>query len=280
MDSAAASGLVWINIIISFKVEILLPARSLALPRAISDDRRSEIDAHFGLAISSVAAALTGAILTTVIIGWAGALRTSTALPWLGIMLGMGALQIGAALVYRRAPQWRANWRLWAALTSAITLFEGLGWGVAPFALTAAGDLAAMFLVMLVAFCVSAGSVIGYGRYLPTRVIAFVAPTTPYLFYSAFASSRIVRGSFFLTLLFLVAIGHLGPTADRGFRREASMRRRNARLALDLRRQKDRAEHANLAKSRFLAAASHDLRQPIHALVARVTRIVGRASLA
>lgn len=33
-----------------------------------------------------------------------------------------------------------------------------------------------------------------------------------------------------------------------------------------LRAEKDQAEQANLAKSRFLAAASHDLRQPLHAL--------------
>lgn len=35
---------------------------------------------------------------------------------------------------------------------------------------------------------------------------------------------------------------------------------------LQLRRKKEEAEQANLAKSRFLAAASHDLRQPMHAL--------------
>ncbi|TAH52367.1 MAG: response regulator [Betaproteobacteria bacterium] len=34
----------------------------------------------------------------------------------------------------------------------------------------------------------------------------------------------------------------------------------------ELRSRKEEAEHANLAKSRFLAAASHDLRQPMHAL--------------
>lgn len=39
-----------------------------------------------------------------------------------------------------------------------------------------------------------------------------------------------------------------------------------AELAADLKVQKERAEEASRAKSRFLAAASHDLRQPVHAL--------------
>ena len=38
-------------------------------------------------------------------------------------------------------------------------------------------------------------------------------------------------------------------------------------VEFDLRMAKAEAERANLAKSKFLAAASHDLRQPIHALV-------------
>ncbi len=39
-----------------------------------------------------------------------------------------------------------------------------------------------------------------------------------------------------------------------------------AALAADLQQQKERAEQAGVAKNRFLAAASHDLRQPVHAL--------------
>ena len=34
----------------------------------------------------------------------------------------------------------------------------------------------------------------------------------------------------------------------------------------ELRARRDEAERASVAKSRFLAAASHDLRQPLHAL--------------
>jgi signal transduction histidine kinase/CheY-like chemotaxis protein len=42
---------------------------------------------------------------------------------------------------------------------------------------------------------------------------------------------------------------------------------------LALRKKKEEAEQANLAKSRFLAAASHDLRQPTHALGMFVSRL-------
>ena len=39
-----------------------------------------------------------------------------------------------------------------------------------------------------------------------------------------------------------------------------------ADLAVDLQRQKDKAEQASQGKTRFLAAASHDIRQPVHTL--------------
>ena len=44
------------------------------------------------------------------------------------------------------------------------------------------------------------------------------------------------------------------------------MQRRIGEATEELRLRKDEAERANVAKSRFLAAASHDLRQPMHAL--------------
>lgn len=49
--------------------------------------------------------------------------------------------------------------------------------------------------------------------------------------------------------------------------------RRIAAATLELREKKDEAEKATLAKSRFLAAASHDLRQPTHALGMFVARL-------
>jgi len=46
-----------------------------------------------------------------------------------------------------------------------------------------------------------------------------------------------------------------------------------ADATLDLLREKEAAEHATIAKSHFLSAASHDLRQPLHALGLFVARL-------
>lgn len=51
------------------------------------------------------------------------------------------------------------------------------------------------------------------------------------------------------------------------FQESLRMRFENADLVKKLEREKQLAEEANAAKSRFLAAASHDLRQPLHALM-------------
>ncbi len=76
-----------------------------------------------------------------------------------------------------------------------------------------------------------------------------------------------------LLMLFLAIESGFVSDNQRVFRQSFSIRYENEQLIEQLERQrqeilheKDRAETANLAKSRFLAAASHDIRQPLHTI--------------
>jgi signal transduction histidine kinase len=77
------------------------------------------------------------------------------------------------------------------------------------------------------------------------------------------------RLHFITGLLMVVYVLLMTPFALRVYRlidESIKLRFENLGLIAELREQKDAAEDANVAKSRFLAAASHDLRQPLHAV--------------
>ena len=66
--------------------------------------------------------------------------------------------------------------------------------------------------------------------------------------------------------LFLAVMALMARSLSANYADALRLRFENLDLAEDLRRRNELVEQANLDKSRFLAAASHDLRQPIHAL--------------
>ncbi len=69
-----------------------------------------------------------------------------------------------------------------------------------------------------------------------------------------------------LLLLFLVLAQLLARTINHRAIAEVLLEQENEELVRTLTAERNRANAANSAKSRFLASASHDLRQPIHAL--------------
>ena len=147
-----------------------------------------------------------------------------------------------------------------------ISLAEGLGWGWESVQFAGAGNFGLEMLVMLVCLAVASGSVSAFAFYLPAFWAIFLPTTLPYAFASFTSPNGLQHISLGLMLVFIPGIGAQGVLANRAFNQVVRLRLQASELAADLRIEKDIAEAANRAKSAFLAAASHDLRQPVHAL--------------
>ena len=158
----------------------------------------------------------------------------------------------------------RDAWQLWGRAFAVIAIFEGLGWGWSPvaFADTYDGEL----LCLLVTIGISAGAVTAFGAYRPAFFGFFLCATLPYVAHVSLAARPIQRGEGVLMVLFVFGICAYGVIANRAFRRLVFLRLEAERLAAQLEAQVAVTEAASRAKSSFLAAASHDLRQPVHAL--------------
>lgn len=143
---------------------------------------------------------------------------------------------------------------------------------IVPFVFATPGDFAplAVAAVLLAGCAIGAASVAGSQR-------AFVGFST--LTFCSLAIGWILRGGatgwLFAAGIGLVYFMLLSAVRDQGrmLHRLMGAADDNARLSEALRQERDRATAASEAKTRFFAAASHDLRQPLHALSINATTL-------
>lgn len=195
-----------------------------------------------------------------------GFLNLSRGIGWVAYIGACAGSHIVLCWLYKRSDLSVSRWRYWAMWFTAISLAEGVGWGWATIGLATEGGFEIASLTVTAAFGLAAGSIPAYSPYLPAFLALFLPATVPYALVSFVSNSEIQRHSAPMALLFTCVVGGLGFLSNRALRQRISLKIRTEELAVDLNRQKEIAEEANRAKSSFLAAASHDLRQPVHAL--------------
>lgn len=101
----------------------------------------------------------------------------------------------------------------------------------------------------------------------PPGYYLFVLPMLTTLVFSLFLQgAKEWIGLGVLGAAYSVSLLRLGSNHFEYFIKTLRLQSENVELIDKLREQKDRAEHAARAKTQFLASASHDLRQPVHAL--------------
>jgi signal transduction histidine kinase/CheY-like chemotaxis protein len=184
---------------------------------------------------------------------------------WMAAMLLILLIRLVLYFRYRRKGE-RSPTRYWARWYVLLAGASGLVWGSAGVILFAPGQLEMQALVVLVLAGMAAASASVLPMYLP----AFYA-FMPTAMIPAGVMMVLQRDSFhlFLSLLdvvFILGMLAFGRAIGEAFRSSLELRFENLDLVTELQRQKVELQRANQAKSKFLAAASHDLRQPMHAL--------------
>ena len=194
---------------------------------------------------------------------------------WLVLQLSTQAFRAWLLVLYRRIPADDDGRRLERAArrNNLYMLIAGLVWGSGAFFFANPDQPVTVALTMCGLYGISGGSVPG-NAYNPTGLFLFIGAI-----FGLVMVRMLQIGDYGHIVLGIASLCYAGILSmfcrvqHRELNEGFAIRFENRRLVAELEIEKAeaeaaraRAEQANLAKSQLLAAASHDLRQPLHAL--------------
>jgi two-component system, sensor histidine kinase len=201
-----------------------------------------------------VVTVMWGSVDRRLLIGW-GAL----------IIAGIAAQQVLGALFLARHGE-QKHPRRWAWRATLATAFLGTLWGASPFLFHVDGSMPHELFIVTINLLLGTYAVLGGMYWLPIYYV-YAGPILGSLIVHMALQDGLAYAA--LAALFSVALllSFIAARAiNRIVRSEISLRHDSERLSDAFREKSEEAERATEAKSRFLAAASHDLRQPLYAL--------------
>jgi signal transduction histidine kinase/CheY-like chemotaxis protein len=193
-------------------------------------------------------------------------LSLSVLMPWLMMVY---LLSVGRFILWRlfwKADPPNSRIKRWGRLAIAAGALSGVLWGIGGIVLHDRTSLSHQLFVLVATTGLGFTSTYMTAPFLP----AFLAYVCPSFLLSAIPflldGDRVHVAIGIATLVLLPVVIQFAHRVSRTFLESVNVKLQNSELMAELRRQKEAAEEANIAKSRFLAVASHDLRQPLHAL--------------
>jgi signal transduction histidine kinase len=193
-----------------------------------------------------------------------------TLLGWWSGIVGVVLLRVVMLIAYRRRrPDSRIRWH---TLMTAATTLSGILWGAAGILFFLADSTATLVFLTIILAGMSAGTIASHSSWPPAQLSYAILTMMPIsLRYLAEDSDLWVLGPMCMIYFFNILV--FSRQTSRTLIESIRLRLEKQKLVLQLRDEmaaaeqaRQRAEDANLAKSKFLAAASHDLRQPLHAV--------------
>jgi signal transduction histidine kinase/CheY-like chemotaxis protein len=236
-----------------------------------------QIGSVFREAILGISASIIAAVVLVFFMLWQNMTTLWRGSIWVGMILLCHLAGICLTLWYHRSRPRPATLKNLAYAFTVACLLGGSAWGIASVYLVSTHEFAAIILAQAVTVGVCAGAIPAYSPYLPAYLAFLLPASLPFILFNIDTADPLLQAGDILLSLFVIAMVGLGVISNRSFTRLVLLRLQTEKLAGDLDRQRKLAEEANRSKSSFLAAASHDLRQPVHALSLLVGALEARA---
>src|SRR5688572_4153754 len=195
---------------------------------------------------------------------------------WLAAVVAINAVRVAVSRAYFRAPRARSDLPLWRRRAILVYATSGLTWGVLDAATVLRATLTQQQAVFLIFALLTTFLAAGRANYPPAVRAYLVAAFVPMVAAGLGEGERsiLVIG---MLAAFAIAVTRIGAYSHRFMAEAIASRHENARLLASLMAQRDALDEANRAKTRFLAAASHDLRQPMQAITLLVESLRERS---
>ncbi|HEC18143.1 MAG TPA: HAMP domain-containing histidine kinase, partial [Gammaproteobacteria bacterium] len=184
---------------------------------------------------------------------------------WMGGQYGLSLIRWWLSARFDQVDLNDDKVRRWGWVFAVTSGISGCLWGSAAFLFMLPDSPFYLISLVMIILGMAAGAMPSLSAYLP----AYAFYVVPALICMSWSLAGIGDQGYILAILTLVFMAvnlMFARNAHRSLVQSLRLRFENLALVKQLREQKTIAEQANLAKSRFLAAASHDLRQPLHAL--------------
>ncbi len=187
-------------------------------------------------------------------------------LTWLGALLLVNSVRGFFAWKFLQENKPQENILLWWRMFSLPSLISVAIWGLGAYIFYIPNGGQYQAVGIIVPLALAAGSLVFLSIVHWLFISSFLLITLPLLLRVFLVGDfvNIIIG--LLIAVYIIIFMIFGHNMNRMLTESLRLRFENLELVKRLTKEKESAELANVAKSKFLAAASHDLRQPLHAL--------------
>jgi two-component system, sensor histidine kinase len=142
----------------------------------------------------------------------------------------------------------------------------GLVWGSMPILLITTSNIIYLAYVSTIMFATAMVTLSSFSLILPAYYFYVFFCFVPLTIYNLSAGMRFNTVLGIATPFLIIVFVRYAKNVNKTIKQSFKLRFENLDLIERLKKEKDKAEKASHDKSQFLAAASHDLRQPLHSL--------------